>query len=63
MIDLMIGIDGVQRRTRKTFDDGKDQRARQRPVATVRTTTAATLRALAERIEPVGTPATITTRP
>jgi hypothetical protein len=62
VLDLMIGIDGVQRRTRQTFNRN-NQQARKRPTATVRTTVAATLRALADRIEPVGAAATLAAMP
>jgi hypothetical protein len=53
MLDLMIGIDGVQRRTRRSLDETSP--ARRRRVAVVRTTAATALRVLADRLEPVGT--------
>jgi hypothetical protein len=53
MFDLMIGTDAVQRRTRRSFET-QARRAPKRPVAAVRLGAAARLRALADRIEPVG---------
>ena len=53
MIDLMIGIDGVQRTSRRSFH-GQAKPARKRRVAHVRLSAAAGLRALADRVEPVG---------
>jgi len=53
MFDLMIGIDGVQRRTRRSFEQGSS-RSRKRHSAAWRTTVAAALRAAADRVEPAG---------
>jgi hypothetical protein len=53
MFDLMIGIDGVRRRTRRSFD-GDALPAPNRRLGSVRLTAAAALRSLAERIEPIG---------
>jgi hypothetical protein len=53
MFDLMIGADAVQRRTKRAFET-QVQRSPKRRVAGVRLGAAAGLRALADRIEPVG---------
>jgi hypothetical protein len=53
MIDLIIGIDGVQRTSRRSFH-GQAKPARKRRVAHVRRSAAAGLRAPADRIEPIG---------
>ena len=53
MFDLMLGTDAVQRRTRRTFES-QAKPASKRRVAAVRLGAAARLRALADRIEPVG---------
>jgi hypothetical protein len=53
MFELMIGIDAVQRRSGRSF--GAHRRpAPKRRVAAVRLSAAAILRALADRIEPLG---------
>lgn len=57
MFDLMIGTDAVQRRTRQSLETEARQapkRNRGRVALVVRVTTAAGLRALADRLEPVG---------
>ena len=51
MFDLMIGIDGVQRRTRRSLE-GRRTGAPQRSIGFVRVSVALGLRALADRIEP-----------
>jgi hypothetical protein len=64
VFDLIIGIDGAQRRTKRSFDDGPRQ-PRRRGVTRVRAAAASRLRGLADRIEPVGpvlTPAARATR-
>jgi hypothetical protein len=53
MFDLMLGIDGVQQRTKRTFET-RTPKAPKRRVVLVRVTVAAGLRALADRLEPVG---------
>ena len=53
MFDLMLGTDAVQRRTRQAFAS-QDRRAPKRRVTLMRVSAAARLRALADRIEPVG---------
>jgi hypothetical protein len=54
MLDLMIGTDAVQRRTRRSLETGARQEPKRsrRQIAPVRMTTAAALRALADRLEP-----------
>jgi hypothetical protein len=52
VFDLMIGIDNVQRRTRRSFDS-HDQKAPKRRIVLVRAAAAARLRTLADRLEPV----------
>ena len=56
MFDLMIGIDGVQRRTRQSFDRPAESAAKRR-ISTLRAAAAEALRTVADRLEPVGTPA------
>jgi hypothetical protein len=51
MFDLMIGIDSVQRSTRRAFPRRSAAPARAK-VGSVRVYAAAALRALADRIEP-----------
>ena len=57
VFDLMIGIDGVQRRTRQSLDRPAESAAKRR-ISTLRAAAAEALRTLANRLEPVGTPAT-----
>jgi hypothetical protein len=53
MFELFIGTDAVQRRTQGRFE-GSQKPAPKRRVASVRIGVAVRLRALADRIEPVG---------
>jgi hypothetical protein len=53
MFELFVGTDAVQRRTQGRFE-GPQRPARRRPVAAVRVGAAVRLRAVADRIEPVG---------
>jgi hypothetical protein len=52
MFELMIGTDAVRRRTQRSFGT-EAERPSKRPFTLLRVTTAAGLRALADRVEPV----------